>query len=67
MALEIFPGQVQDLECCLVELDEFHMDPLLELINLLLDNIPSPRHVNHTTQLGVVCKFAEGALDSLGL
>lgn len=40
------------------------MDPLLEVIQVLLVNILSLRHVNHNTQLGVLCKLA---LDSLGL
>ena len=39
------------------------MGPLLKLIQVLLDGIPSLQHMNRTTQLGVVCKLAEGALD----
>jgi len=39
------------------------MGPLLQLVQVPLDGIPSLRHVNHTTQLGVICKLAEGALD----
>ncbi|PKU49573.1 rna-directed dna polymerase from mobile element jockey-like [Limosa lapponica baueri] len=37
--------------------------PLLELVQVPLDGILSLRHVNCTTQLGVVHKLAEGALD----
>ncbi|KAK4824943.1 hypothetical protein QYF61_021631, partial [Mycteria americana] len=55
--------QVQDPALGLVEPHEVHMGPLLELVQVPLDGILSLRHVNHTTQLGVVCKFAEGALD----
>lgn len=62
LTLEIFPTQVQDLEYGLVKCDELHRDPLLELLRVVLDSIPSLSHVNHTTQLGVICKFAEGAL-----
>ncbi|KAK4816954.1 hypothetical protein QYF61_025874 [Mycteria americana] len=39
------------------------MGPLLELVLVPLDGILFLRHVNHTTQLGVICKSAEGALD----
>ena len=55
--------QVQDLALGLAELHEVHMGPLLKLVQVPLDGIPSLRCVNHTTQLGVICKFAEGALD----
>jgi len=39
------------------------MGPLLQLVQVPLDGISSFRHVNCTTQLGVVCKHAEDALD----
>jgi len=39
------------------------MGPLLKLVQLPLDGISSLRHVNCTTQLGVIGKLAEGALD----
>ena len=39
------------------------MGPLLELVQVPLDGILSLRHVNCTTQLGVVCSLAEGALN----
>ncbi|KAK4825874.1 hypothetical protein QYF61_003148 [Mycteria americana] len=55
--------QVQDLALGLDEPHEFHMGPLLELVQFPLDGIPSLRHVNRTTQLGVICKLAEGALN----
>ena len=54
---------MQDLALGLVEPHEVHMDSLLELVHVPLDGMPSLRHVNHTTQLGVVCKLAEGALN----
>jgi len=59
----VAPTQVQDLALGRVEPHEVLADPLLKLIQVPLDDIPSLRHVNHTTQLGVVCKLAEGALD----
>lgn len=40
-----------------------HMGPLLELTWLPLNGILSLRHVSDTTELGVICKFAEGSLN----
>ena len=54
---------MQDPALVLVESHEIHMGPLLRLVQVLLDGIPSLRRVDCTTQLCVVCKFAEGALD----
>ncbi|KAF4804270.1 hypothetical protein TURU_009302 [Turdus rufiventris] len=55
--------QVQDLVLSPVEPHEIAMGPLLELVQVPLDGIPSFMSVNSTTQLGVICKFAEGALN----
>ncbi|KAK4806889.1 hypothetical protein QYF61_012610 [Mycteria americana] len=63
LILGIASTQVQDLALGLVEPHEVHMGPLLGLVQVPLDGIPSLRRVNRTTQLGVICKFAEGALD----
>ncbi|KAK4826191.1 hypothetical protein QYF61_006135 [Mycteria americana] len=63
LILGVAPTQVQDLELGLLEPHEVHMGPLLELVQVPLDGIPSLRRVNCTSQLGVICKFAEGALD----
>ena len=60
----VAPTQVQDLALGLVEPHEVHTGSLLELVQVPLDGIPSLRRVNRTTQLGVLCKFAEGALDA---
>ncbi|KAK4823539.1 hypothetical protein QYF61_003171 [Mycteria americana] len=59
----VAPTQVQDPAPGFVETHEVHMGPLLKLVQVPLDGIPSLRHVNCTTRLGVVCKLAEGALD----
>jgi len=40
------------------------MGPLLDLVQIPLDGIPSLRSVDHFTQFGVICNLAEGALDS---
>jgi len=39
---------------------EVHMGPLLQVP---LDGIPSLRHIDLTTQLGIICRLAEGALN----
>ncbi|KAK4821878.1 hypothetical protein QYF61_004394 [Mycteria americana] len=57
------PTQVQDSAFGLVEPHEVHTGPLLQLVQVPLDDIPSLRRVSRTTQLGVICKLAEGALD----
>ncbi|KAK4822062.1 hypothetical protein QYF61_008871 [Mycteria americana] len=59
----VAPTQVQDPALGLVEPHEIYMGPLLELVHVSLDGIASLRRVNHTTQLGVVCKQVEGALN----
>ncbi|GAB0205392.1 cAMP-dependent protein kinase inhibitor alpha [Grus japonensis] len=63
LILGIALTQVQDLALGLVELPDVHMVPLLKLIQVPPDGILSLRHVNCTTQLGGVCKLAEGALN----
>ncbi|KAK4817045.1 hypothetical protein QYF61_026353 [Mycteria americana] len=60
---EVALTQVQDLVLGLVEPHEVHMGPLLQLVQVPLDDILSFWRVNCTTQLGVICKLAEGALD----
>ncbi|KAK4816210.1 hypothetical protein QYF61_013448, partial [Mycteria americana] len=55
--------QVQYLALGLVEPHEVYMGPLLELVQVPLDGIPLLRCVNLTTQLGVICKLADSALD----
>ncbi|KAK4821583.1 hypothetical protein QYF61_024442 [Mycteria americana] len=59
LILGVAPIQVQDPALGLVEPLEFHTGPLLQLVQVPLDDIPSLRHVNRTTQFDVVCKLAE--------
>ncbi|KAK4826701.1 hypothetical protein QYF61_010916 [Mycteria americana] len=61
--LGIAPTQVQYLALDLVELHEVRMGPPLKPVKVLLDCIPSLQQVDRTTQLGVVGKLAEGALN----
>ncbi|GAB0209612.1 hypothetical protein GRJ2_003426900 [Grus japonensis] len=52
----------KDLALGLVELHKVRTGRLLKPIKVPLDGIPSLKRINRTTQLGVICKFAEGAL-----
>jgi len=61
--LEIASTHLQDLTLGLVKPHEVHMDPLPQIVQVPLDGIPSLRCVNCTTQFGVICKLAGGALD----
>jgi len=63
LILGIALTHMQDLVLGLVELHEVHAGPLLELVPVLLVAILSFWCVMCTTQLGVVCKLAEGTLD----
>ncbi|KAK4826321.1 hypothetical protein QYF61_007406 [Mycteria americana] len=47
------PQPEQDLALGLVEPHEVHIGPLLKLVQVPLDGIPSLRHVNCTTQLDI--------------
>jgi len=42
------------------------MGPPLKPVQIPLDNISSLWHVNCTTQLGIICKLAEDALNPTG-
>ena len=59
----IAPTQVQDLVLGLVELHEVCTGPALKLVKAPLDGIPSLWSINRSTQLGVICKLAEGSLN----
>jgi len=63
LILRVAPTQVQDLALGLVEPHEVHTGPPLQLVRVSLGDIPSFWCVNCTTQLGVICKLAVGALD----
>ncbi|KAK4825708.1 hypothetical protein QYF61_002067 [Mycteria americana] len=54
---------VQDLALGLVELHEVCTGPPLKPVKVSLDSIPSLQCVDHTTQLGVVGKLAEVAIN----
>jgi len=54
---------VQDLALSHVELHEVHTGPPLQPVKVPLDAILSLHCVDSTTQIGVVSKLAEGALN----
>lgn len=54
---------MKDLALGLVKHQEVHMQQLLQPAKVL-DGIPSLLSTNHTTQPGVICKLAEGALET---
>ncbi|KAK4833055.1 hypothetical protein QYF61_027717 [Mycteria americana] len=55
--------QVSDPALGLVEPHDVHTGPLLQLVQVPLDDNPPFWHVNCASQLGAICKLAEGALD----
>ncbi|KAK4815839.1 hypothetical protein QYF61_008442 [Mycteria americana] len=55
--------QVQDPALGLVEPHEVHTGPLVQLVQVPLDDILCFWPVSCTTQLGVACQLAEGTLD----
>ncbi|GAB0176555.1 hypothetical protein GRJ2_000120700 [Grus japonensis] len=63
VVLGITPTHVQDLALGLVELHVLCIGLCLKPVKVPLDGILSLQHVDCTTQLGVVSKLAEGALD----
>ena len=62
-SLEIAPTHVQDLALGLIEPHEVCTGPPLKPAQVPLDGIPSRQRGDRTTQLGVVGKLAEDALN----
>ena len=63
----IFGTALTQVQGIALDLDELHyvcMGPPLKPVQDSFDGIPSLQHVDRTMQLGVVFKFAEGALSS---
>ena len=54
---------MKDLALGLVELQKLRMVSPLKAVKVSLDGLPSTSYVNHTTQLCVIHKLAEGALN----
>ncbi|KAK4817635.1 hypothetical protein QYF61_021781 [Mycteria americana] len=55
--------QVQDLALGFVEPHTIDLSPLIQPVQVPLQSLPTPKQINTPTQLGVICKLTEGALD----
>ncbi|KAK4810558.1 hypothetical protein QYF61_004521 [Mycteria americana] len=56
-------AQVQDLALSLVEPHTIGPSPLIQPVQVPLQTLPTLQQINTPTQLGVICKLTEGALD----
>jgi len=63
LVMRVALTHMQDPEPSFVEPHEVHMGPLLKLVQVPLNGIPVLRHVDCTTQLGVICKLSESAFN----
>jgi len=64
LILETALTQMQDLALGLVKLHEVHISPLFKPVKVPLDGNAFLQQISCTTQLGVICKLAEGALET---
>ncbi|KAK4824075.1 hypothetical protein QYF61_010586, partial [Mycteria americana] len=55
--------QVQDLALGLVEPHTIDLGPSIQPVQVPLQSLPTLQQINTPTQLGVICKLTEGALD----
>ncbi|KAK4816559.1 hypothetical protein QYF61_017949 [Mycteria americana] len=55
--------QVQDLALGLVKPHTIDLSPSIQPVQVLLQSLPTLKQINTPTQLGVICKLTEGALD----
>ncbi|KAK4830116.1 hypothetical protein QYF61_008543 [Mycteria americana] len=58
-------AQVQDLALGLVEPHTIGLGPLIQPVQVPLQSLPTLQQINTPTQLGVICKLTEGALNPL--
>ncbi|KAK4828336.1 hypothetical protein QYF61_025805 [Mycteria americana] len=58
-------AQVQDPALGLVEPHTIGLSPLIQPVQIPLQSLPTLKQINTPTQLGVICKLTEGALDLL--
>ncbi|KAK4828566.1 hypothetical protein QYF61_027656 [Mycteria americana] len=56
-------AQVQDLALGLVKPHTIHPSPSIQPVQVPLQSLPTLQQINTPTQLGVICKLTEGALD----
>ncbi|KAK4831480.1 hypothetical protein QYF61_017981 [Mycteria americana] len=58
-------AQVHDPALSLVEPHTIGLSPLIQPVQIPLQSLPTLQQINTPTQLGVICKLTEGALDPL--
>ncbi|KAK4817835.1 hypothetical protein QYF61_000670 [Mycteria americana] len=56
-------AQVQDLALGLVKPHTIDLGPSIQPVQVPLQSLPTLKQINTPTQLGVICKLTEGALD----
>ncbi|KAK4829704.1 hypothetical protein QYF61_006079 [Mycteria americana] len=56
-------AQVQDLALSLVEPHTVDLSPSIQPVQVPLQSLPPLKQINTPTQVGVICKLTEGALD----
>ncbi|KAK4817898.1 hypothetical protein QYF61_002282 [Mycteria americana] len=56
-------AQVQDLALSLVKPHTIDLGPSIQPVQVPLQSLPTLQQINTPTQLGVICKLTEGALD----
>ncbi|KAK4810824.1 hypothetical protein QYF61_008796 [Mycteria americana] len=56
-------AQVQDPALSLVKPHTINLGPSIQPVQVPLQSLPPLKHINTPTQLGVICKLTEGALD----
>ncbi|RMC19436.1 hypothetical protein DUI87_04047 [Hirundo rustica rustica] len=64
--LVTWSGHWQDLALAMVGPHATGFDPLIQPVQISLKNLPTLQQINTPTQLDVICKLTEGALDPLG-
>ncbi|KAK4814185.1 hypothetical protein QYF61_011908 [Mycteria americana] len=59
----VIVAQVQDPALGLVEPHTVGLSPSIQPVHIPLQSLPTLKQINTPTQLGVICKLTEGALD----
>jgi len=57
--------KVEDLALDLVEPRAVGLGPSMQSVQILLQSLPTLKQIDTPTQLGVICKLTEGALNPL--
>ena len=57
--------KVQNLALSLVEPHTVSFGPLIQFVQIPLQSLPTLKQIDTPTQLGVICKLSEGALNPL--